>query len=407
MITASEMQQYIEYYDNGIGEVSKLNDVSKERLLALFQEALPIASESDHYRKSFYFSLPKGSFEKYRSLHLGIDETVVREWFDNEDNETWFDCTFVCHQFNANDVAFYGVYINGSYVCGLNDPNEVEWPDIDATDMLDVLIEIVRDVIDRLRKGTYNDWVLANLSYTLKTGTISRKDYYDAFPEEREKYRISDHAREILLRDVSTGIVPKTARQYYEACAVCYHALGLSSGNLRFEDTEEERTRYGGATPRELYYRFADGRDDGLAQVDLDSETEFLKWLQHKEPYGYAGGHPFEIIFSFSGQHSVHLYAWDDRLYLAGGQFPANMSALKMYVALVDQGYKVEFANRDSILQRVEETDRIGIKPWFEYESSSDFDEDVLDVIELDSDSYPKLKAKIVWQPIRKTYLTE
>ena len=81
------------------------------------------------------------------------------------------------------------------------------------------------------------------------------------------------------------------------------------------------------------------------------------------------------------------------------------MTALKMYVALIDHGYDVEFGNREAILARVNETDYIGLKPWFQYHSFDDDPDDIIDVIELDYNSYEKLKDKIIWQSIPEVSL--
>ena len=71
-----------------------------------------------------------------------------------------------------------------------------------------------------------------------------------------------------------------TARQFYEACAVVYKRLQLPERvKWRFCDTDEEHERYGGTTAKELYYMFADGRDDGLRNVPMDDAEEFDLWL--------------------------------------------------------------------------------------------------------------------------------
>ena len=404
MATAPEMYQFLDYYDNGLGPVQRLDKQSSILLRKLFDAAEPICADANGHKKKFYFYLPKGTFEEYKSIH-DEDEAKLREWFEHE-SDGWFECTLIKDKFDWENDYWYGVYINHAFVLALNDKNAVEWPETDATEFLHVLIDIVNDVVAKLKAGTYNNWVRENLAYYMKTGKVSRGDYWVAFPEEKKKYALSSHEREILMHEHANTFVPKTAREFYEAVAVCYRGIGLEaiSGSL-FTDSDEEHVRYGGVTPKELYYRYADGRDDGLANVPLDSKEEFQKWLFHKEPYSSWGGHPFEIIFSFTGKQSVHLYLLDDRLFLSGGCFPANMTALKMYVALIDHGYDVEFGNREAILARVNETDYIGLKPWFQYHSFDDDPDDIIDVIELDYNSYEKLKDKIIWQSIPEVSL--
>ena len=171
MFTAPRMFQEIEYYDNGFSEASRLDEASKELLLQLFDAARPIAPDENGHKKRFYFMLPKGTFEEYKALHSDRDENTLKEWFDKE-SDGWFDCTLVRQQFDWDDAPFYGVYINSFYVLGLNDRNEVEWPDTDATEFIQELIRIVNDVVQQLRDGTYNDWIRANLPYQITSPVL-------------------------------------------------------------------------------------------------------------------------------------------------------------------------------------------------------------------------------------------
>ena len=405
MVTAPQMHQFLEYYDHSvIHPFGRLDEPSKILLLQLFEEASPIATDEQGHRRNFYFYLPKGSFEDYKKLH-DADEATLKEWFDREE-DGWFDCLLIQDDFGNKDDPYYAVMINHAYVLCIGDRNEVEWPETDAVEFLHVLMDIVHDTVAKLKDGTYNDWIRKNLAYYMRVGKVTRADYWKAFPEEKLKYTVTQHERDILMQENANTHVPKTAREYYEAVAVCYRAIGLEENEcFRFRDSEEEHKRYGGMTPKELYYRYADGRDDDLSEVNLDSEEEFGKWLRHEAPYTSWGGHPFEIVFSFTGEHSIHLYLMDDKLYLSGGKFPANMTALKMYVALVDHGYAVEFGNREAILLRIEEKDYIGLKPWFQYNPFEDDPDEIIDMIELDVNSYAKLKDKIIWASIPEVKL--
>ena len=87
-----------------------------------------------------------------------------------------------------------------------------------------------------------------------------------------------------------------------------------------------------GMTPKELYFRYADGRDEELSSIDLDSETAFREWLK----FGGRGyGHPWEVS---RGGNSTHIDFQVDvdsdgyYFFLAG----ANRSneTLKFYLAL-------------------------------------------------------------------------
>lgn len=88
----------------------------------------------------------------------------------------------------------------------------------------------------------------------------------------------------------------------YEACAICYQAIGLEpKSHCMFVDSDEEHQRYGGVTPKELYYMYADGRDGGMSKLPLDDAAAFEEWLEQKGPhYEFNGHHPWEILPSYS-----------------------------------------------------------------------------------------------------------
>lgn len=100
-----------------------------------------------------------------------------------------------------------------------------------------------------------------------------------------------------------------TARDFYEACAVCYKVVRMEQHvHFSFKDSKEEHLRYNGTTPKELYYMFADGRDDGLSCVPLDDAAAFAEWHNQKGPYyEFNGHHPWEILPSGSVEYSMHL----------------------------------------------------------------------------------------------------
>ena len=141
---------------------------------------------------------------------------------------------------------------------------------------------------------TYNTEIQKKLPDDYKYGVISRKDYWDIYPEDRADYRgaFKEWQIEEFLRckdEFLTDYIPgncmrhMTARDFYEACAVCYKAVRMEQRvHFPFKDAKEEHLRYNGTTPKELYYMFADGRDDGLSCVPLDDAAAFAEWHNQK-----------------------------------------------------------------------------------------------------------------------------
>ncbi len=82
-----------------------------------------------------------------------------------------------------------------------------------------------------------------------------------------------------------TGLATSmTANQYFNYCKIAYIAAAAKKDDL-------DSSKSG----RELYKRFADGRHEGLLDIDPKSEKEFADWLDGSHPKRERGGHPWEI----------------------------------------------------------------------------------------------------------------
>ena len=119
--------------------------------------------------------------------------------------------------------------------------------------------------IAQMQEGTYNDDVNNNLNARQRTGTISRKDYWDIFPERKDSY-LSDITDAVIKKFVSyiseqydnkpvgSYLDEMTADIFYEFCSMGYKAN-------KYEHLE-------GITAKEQYYKMAGGRDNGLSEID-------------------------------------------------------------------------------------------------------------------------------------------
>ena len=72
-----------------------------------------------------------------------------------------------------------------------------------------------------------------------------------------------------------------TANDFYGFCTAGYLAN-------HYEGLE-------GKTPRQMYDAHADGRDEGLGEIDPDSPAAFHSWYHDRER---RGGHPWEVCRS-------------------------------------------------------------------------------------------------------------
>ena len=252
-----------------------------------------------------------------------------------------------------------------------------------------------------------------------KYGVISRKDYWNIYPEERKDYRgafkewqIKDFLR--CKNEFAADYIPEncvqhmTARDFYEACAVCYKAVRIEQRvHFPFKDSKKEHLYYNGTTPKELYYMFADGRDDGLSNVPMDDVTAFAEWRNQKGPYyEFNGHHPWEILPSGSVEYSMHLQVMKSPrgFYygLSGSTFHRSKDTIHSYLAVRKAGLPVKIYDGQKMVARFEETDMIGIVPQGRSTSYVDriMQYEIMDAVHLSDDEKPEQVAeKAIWQP--------
>jgi len=394
-----------------------LDEDSIETVKKLFEINDKIQAEGDDDRKELWLSAKRGTLEEFKEYYYDeADEEELKVAYDDyyPDEVVWYKFVSVHHQCIGSEEEFYAVFLGHEYVLAVNDCNVKGYP-IDATEFLNWLIEAVERAIEQVAQGIYNDMIDSELPHKYRYGTISRKDYWDIYPDKRSEYRSCFKESEIhefmsiahpepYADDESIELMPTiTARQFYEACAIGYKALGLEPRSCyRHKETDEERMRYGGeATPKEYYYMYADGRDDGMINVPLDNHEAFAEWLEHKGPYYKSnGGHPWEIIPSMSISHSLHLHIWksqNDRkpgyyFCLSGAKYLRSSDTVLFYLALKKAGYPVYLCDCEILKARFSEEDRIGILPEAirSIYGSSAFGRNVEDCVNLDDGNNPK-----------------
>ena len=76
-----------------------------------------------------------------------------------------------------------------------------------------------------------------------------------------------------------------TAADYFEYCK-----LACTAGRRKDEYVDEAMSG------REMYERYADGRHEGLLDIDEHSDQAFADWLDGTHPKRTSGGHPREPV---------------------------------------------------------------------------------------------------------------
>lgn len=276
----------------------------------------------------------------------------------------------------ANGV-FYGVFVNNCYLLSVNDCNENGW-DMDLSDTVDLLDELISPVLDKLADGTYKAWVEENMPYVYRTGKIQRKKYAQFNPSvdyrhyftdsevmELKQYLNNANSNQISLNHPRYGLkkIEKlnfwdtmTVGDYYHCCEICYKGA-------QYEFKPDETS--GIPISKQMYNKFADGRDDGLGELPVNDSKAFHEWLMDNSKFG---GHPHEIVTSMSLSLSIHLYPYYIEglgyyLMLTAGAECRIVEALKMYLALKHAGVPVVLQSFDTIFQRLLGEDYLDVLP--------------------------------------------
>ena len=162
-------------------------------------------------------------------------------------------------------------------------------------------------------------------------------------------------AIEILSKPMNGEVTEMTAEKFFNYCKIAYLANGKRSHkemNLK-------------ATGKELYARWADGRDGGLRNIPVHSSSAFKKWYEEET---WLGGHPWEI---YRGGNSTHI-----NLSVNKSKFKNNWKIIiraysstrlaetcRIIIELNNAGYPFELMDHKSYLARLLKNDLVGVIP--------------------------------------------
>jgi hypothetical protein len=152
-----------------------------------------------------------------------------------------------------------------------------------------------------------------------------------------------------------------TAADFFKYCRIAYLA------GKRKEDKVDESL-----SGREMYARYADGRHEGLLDIDPDSKQEFADWIDGAHPRRGSGGHPWEIK---RGGNTTHidlmvlrpsLYRKDGfKVELRGESIGRMVETMRMLLAIHEAGPPISISNPESVRKRLLALDNIGIIPSY------------------------------------------
>ena len=397
-LTAPEIDRLLYAY-KGFRNPAQPSKALMEAMDPLYDVLAGLAPlEKNDEAKGIWLMVPRGDISDWMDFEdakeYGEAETYeeyVKCWKEQYPLETMWYRLCISENKPGSRLKFRGVSVGRNMVVNADlngGTREETWPgEEQAILLMPLLTEAAKRSMDMLRNGSYNKTVAQALPYWFRTGVVERSVLYAADPE----YRMADldgldpgkikRFRELIAsgenEEPKTGRIQAfTANDFFQACALGYRACGYK--------TE-------GITPKELYVKYADGRDEGLTGhgfgldkgpgIDMDDPAAWEQWFFSQR----HGGHPWEVVRGGNSTH-MDLYVCHDRenmewliqsgrirkeeaerrpcgyyFLICGKHRP--MESVSFYLALHDAGLPVLLSDADEILARLEGSGYVGIVP--------------------------------------------
>ena len=176
-MTAPKLDFLIRVLDNRNYNPESYDAKVKEKIDKLYDLLDKIKPLSDDEYKILYFSAEKGNILEYG------DYEELKAMFNEEypDDIIWYKMTSTLYK------NYRMISINSKNVIYADmDSENTNFENYQIQELLDFLITKVKDCIQRLKDGTYNNYISKNYSYKNRFGVINRKDYWNLFPKTRK-----------------------------------------------------------------------------------------------------------------------------------------------------------------------------------------------------------------------------
>jgi hypothetical protein len=395
--------QFDEYLEQAKSQPIVVGDDIKKRLLHIYEKMSGVAvSGGDEYR-NIWINIQRGDIEDFREY---MGEGAEKDRADLEDlwlcdypeELKWYD--FAVSEYNGQ----YYFHINSELTFHITEERPEYFEKINVKPLISFLEKEIARCVDWLLtdEAGYNHYINENLSYRRRTGKILRKKYWEFSSEDKQRITKGLHEKDVEIlkkvvkqsgKDAKKHYLPEmTAGKYLDFCKMGYEA------NNYFKGRE--------LTSLEMYNAFADGRHEGLTELDPDSAEAFRKWFHDPSR---RGGHPFEVC---RGGTSTHISLYVDRkvnegwfMWLGGSSTMRVNETVKFAIALYNNQAPFVLHNAEEIYNMICGTDYIGIVPD-EFSPSychSLFDHDderIIDFMNLDWEENDKIIAAAEWYPV-------
>ena len=381
-----------------------------EALEKLFVEVRKLSPVHKNGAREIFCLVERGQIEDWADYEEYLADEVVKNYDDFKeqwelnypDKQQWFSFGFI----EDADNGYRGVWINNRLVLNILPEPPMPGDTVDEPEFVQWLTGKVCECIKDIKAGTYNRRVRNELAFELRTGTITRNALWEVFPEDKTEYlgSLTDADRNKfmkLMEDYDGNAIPEnlitnmTADLFFQCCKAGYSANNYKGcQNL---------------SGKKLYIKHADGRDEGLCDIDENSSEAFLHWYDTRE----HGGHPWEVCRGGNSTH-VSLFIWKTEngffFEVDGKSWTRSIEAIKFYLAIYNMGMPVRILDGKKLAARLTGEDKIGIVPegiFPRYCHSHFPNEDLLDFMNLPYENREQIAEKCNWYEIPEVTLLE
>ncbi|MCM1130693.1 MAG: hypothetical protein NC310_09000 [Roseburia sp.] len=364
------------------------------------------ASKGEDYYFSFYYEAKKGSIKDFYSYEECVDyyeistyEEYQKLWEEEYPKESyWYYFEF--RKVIYNNKKYYIIAINNHIILNVDPLNARGWEE-NKEELVSFTYEIVKDFVRLAKETDYNDYVQTNLDYELREGILLLKDFWEIEPEQKKNYfsqLSSIDIHDFIKRAKSQSneqlslIKDMTSSKYYEICKLAYNAIGKGDNNI---------------TPKELFYKNADGRDQGLCKIDEHSLEAFNNWYKESK---HHFDHTFEILPGRSFYRAdLYIIDKDDGYYLglSGNNFWTCLDVIKIYMALIKNNIPVILYDVELITKRLVGDSYLAIiskgKTTYGYHNVLGYS--LIDSLELPEEKRNLYIEKTIWEELPKIEL--
>ena len=371
-----------------------------EPLFEAMRDLVPLKKNNE--AKAIWVTIPRGTIEDFGSYEDMLEcgdvedrEEYEQYWLEEYPEPVcWYELVIAEAFQKDGSRLFRAVHFGNKPIVNARFDHDDKYKKIwaigreeAAIELCSLITEAVRESMNKLREGTYNNFVEANLPYSFRTGVIPRSVLWERKPEWKEEdlEGLPEETIDVFRTLLNNGANDKgyigrlrrmTANDFFHACAIGYKACG-------YEGTE--------LPPVDQYFLHGDGRDEGLSGrgdglnagpgIDFNDPEAWDEWYFHREQ---CGGHPWEVC---RGGNSTHVDLYDrydldckyrtgkiqedeyrQRLLVSGYYFLVRgtyraAEAVRFYTALSAAGLPVVLDDADNIMSRFDGTGYVGIVP--------------------------------------------